>query len=106
MYLCQEYQIKLIDGYIYIDNQSHNYSLLAVQGPKADSILRKIGYNTEQDFFTIKETKLKYLHTGLIKEIPRKKTDKTALRHSYGKINRSLCVKKLFEKLKQDKIIS
>lgn len=54
----------------------------------------------------IKGTKLKYLHTGLIKEIPRKKTDKTALRHSYGKINRSLCVKKLFEKLKQDKIIS
>lgn len=41
---------------VYIDNQSHNYSLLAVQGPKADSILRKIGYNLTQDFFTIKET--------------------------------------------------
>jgi len=43
---------------VYIDNQSHNYSLLAVQGPKAESILRKIGYNLHQEFFTIKETKL------------------------------------------------
>ena len=42
-----------IDFDLYIDNQSHNYSLLAVQGPKADSILRKIGYNLTQDFFTI-----------------------------------------------------
>lgn len=47
-----------IDFDLYIDNQSHNYSLLAVQGPKADSILRKIGYNLTQDFFTIKETYL------------------------------------------------
>ena len=47
-----------IDFDLYIDNQSHNYSLLAVQGPKADSILRKIGYNLTQDFFTIKETTL------------------------------------------------
>lgn len=44
---------------IYIDNQSHNYSLLAVQGPKAINLLKKIGYNIEQEFFTIKETTLK-----------------------------------------------
>ncbi|MBR1681514.1 glycine cleavage system aminomethyltransferase GcvT [bacterium] len=43
---------------VYIDNQSHNYSLLALQGPKADSILRKIGYNLNQEFFTIKEAYL------------------------------------------------
>ena len=43
---------------VYIDNQSHNYSLLAVQGPKADALLRKIGYNLNQDFFTIQNTVL------------------------------------------------
>ena len=43
---------------LYIDNQSHNYSLLAVQGPKAENILQKMGYNLSQDFFTIKETKI------------------------------------------------
>lgn len=37
-----------------IDNQSHNYSLLAVQGPNADSLLRKMGLDTNQDSFTIK----------------------------------------------------
>ena len=37
-----------------IDNQSHNYSLLAVQGPKADNLLRKMGLDTKQDSFTIK----------------------------------------------------
>lgn len=37
-----------------IDNQSHNYSLLAVQGPKADDLLRKIGLDTRQNSFTIK----------------------------------------------------
>lgn len=40
---------------VYIDNQSHNYSLLAIQGPKAESILRKIGYNLNQEFFTIQK---------------------------------------------------
>ncbi len=39
---------------VYIDNQSHNYSLLAVQGPKAGDILKKLGYTEAQDFFTIK----------------------------------------------------
>ena len=37
-----------------IDNQSHNYSLLAVQGPKADVLLRKMGLDTQQESFTIK----------------------------------------------------
>lgn len=41
-----------------IDNQSHNYSLLAVQGPKADSLMRKMGLNTYQDSFTIKPAKI------------------------------------------------
>lgn len=41
-------------GYdVYIDNQSHNYSLLAIQGPKAGDILKKIGYTDKQEFFTI-----------------------------------------------------
>lgn len=41
-----------------IDNQSHNYSLLAVQGPKADCLMRKMGLKTEQDSFTIKPAKI------------------------------------------------
>lgn len=47
-----------VDFDVYIDNQSHNYSLLAVQGPKAHDVLTKIGYNLTQEFFTIKETTL------------------------------------------------
>ena len=42
-------------GYdVKIDNQSHNYSLLALQGPKADILLRKMGLDTQQESFTIK----------------------------------------------------
>ena len=38
-----------------IDNQSHNYSLLAIQGPKAIDLVRKMGYNIpDQKSFTIK----------------------------------------------------
>jgi len=38
-----------------IDNQSHNYSLLAVQGPRAIDLVRKMGYNIpSQQSFTIK----------------------------------------------------
>ena len=37
-----------------IDNQSHNYSLLAVQGPKAAKLMQKMGINTDQSSFTIK----------------------------------------------------
>lgn len=38
-----------------IDNQSHNYSLLAIQGPRAIDLVRKMGYNIpSQQSFTIK----------------------------------------------------
>ena len=38
-----------------IDNQSHNYSLLAIQGPRAIDLVRKMGYNLQnQKSFTIK----------------------------------------------------
>jgi len=40
-----------------IDNQSHNYSLLAIQGPKAIDLMKKMGYEIEdQKSFTIKYT--------------------------------------------------
>ena len=41
-----------------IDNQSHNYSLLAVQGPKAVLLMQKMGLNTNQESFTIKAAKI------------------------------------------------
>lgn len=41
-----------------IDNQSHNYSLLAVQGPKADALMRKLGMTNQQESFTIKPDKV------------------------------------------------
>ena len=43
-------------GYdVKISNQSHNYSLLAIQGPKAIDLMKKMGYNIEgQKSFTIK----------------------------------------------------
>ena len=37
-----------------IDNRSHEYSLLAVQGPKADELMRKMGLVVQQESFTIK----------------------------------------------------
>ena len=38
-----------------IDNQSHNYSLLAIQGPRAIDLIRKMGYSIpSQQSFTIK----------------------------------------------------
>lgn len=38
-----------------IDNKSHNYSLLAIQGPRAIDLIRKMGYNVQnQASFTIK----------------------------------------------------
>lgn len=43
---------------LYIDNQSHNYSLLAIQGPKAINVMEKLGYTGHQDFFTIKKMTL------------------------------------------------
>lgn len=43
-----------------IDNQSHNYSLLAVQGPKASDLMHKIGFEKENqpEFFTIKRAEI------------------------------------------------
>lgn len=41
-----------------IENESHNYSLLAVQGPLADNLLRKMGLDTQQNSFTIKVAKI------------------------------------------------
>lgn len=53
------WMVRNIKGYdVKIDNQSHNYSLLAVQGPKADELLRKMGLNTHQESFTIKPAKI------------------------------------------------
>lgn len=41
-----------------IDNLSHNYSLLAVQGPKAAMLMQKMGLDTNQESFTIKSGKI------------------------------------------------
>ncbi len=41
-----------------IDNLSHNYSLLAVQGPKAAELMNKMGLDTNQESFTIKPAKI------------------------------------------------
>ncbi len=46
-------------GYdVILDNQSHNLSLIAVQGPKAIDLMRKLGYTEDQESFTIIESKL------------------------------------------------
>lgn len=46
-------------GYdVHLDNQSHNLSLIAVQGPKAIDLMRKLGYVENQDSFTIIESNL------------------------------------------------
>ena len=46
-------------GYdVHLDNQSHNLSLIAVQGPKAIDLMRKLGYTEDQESFTIIESKL------------------------------------------------
>lgn len=41
-----------------IDNQSHNYSLLAIQGPRAAELLADMGLNTDQNSFTIKASEI------------------------------------------------
>jgi aminomethyltransferase len=43
-----------------IDNQSHNYSLLAVQGPKASDLIDKMGLKKENqpEFFSIKRAEI------------------------------------------------
>ncbi len=42
------------DFEVKIDNRSNDYSLLAVQGPKAIDLIQKMGYDGNQDSFTIK----------------------------------------------------
>lgn len=43
-----------------IDNQSHNYSLLAIQGPKASDLMQKMGLSKEAqpEFFSIKRAEI------------------------------------------------
>lgn len=43
-----------------IDNQSHNYSLLAIQGPKASDLVEKMGLrkDVQPEFFSIKRAEL------------------------------------------------
>ena len=41
-----------------IVNESHNYSLLAVQGPKACELIKKLGVNELPSFFSIKRGEL------------------------------------------------
>ena len=41
-----------------IDNESHNYSLLAVQGPKACDLMTKLGVDELPPFFSIKRSEL------------------------------------------------
>ena len=44
---------------VIIDNQSHNYSLIALQGPKAINLMQKMGYHIEnQKSFTIKNANI------------------------------------------------
>ena len=48
-----------------IDNRSHEFSLLAIQGPLADKLMRKMGLDTQQDSFTIKPAKIATINTRL-----------------------------------------
>jgi len=43
-----------------VDNQSHNYSLLAIQGPKASDLMEKMGVTkgNQPEFFSIKRAEL------------------------------------------------
>ena len=45
---------------VIIDNQSHNYSLLAVQGPKSSKLIEKLGLREENqpEYFSIKRAEL------------------------------------------------
>lgn len=43
---------------VIIDNQSHNFSLLAVQGPKASELMTKLGLTSQPEFFTIKRAEI------------------------------------------------
>lgn len=52
-------------GYnVEINNQSHNYSLLAIQGPMASKLLSKMGLdeNAQPDYFSIKRAEIKNIN--------------------------------------------
>lgn len=49
-------------GYdIHLDNQSHNLSLIALQGPKAINLMKKLGYTENQESFSIIESNLLHI---------------------------------------------
>ena len=51
--------VRHTKGYdVKIDNQSHNYCLFAIQGPKTAELMHKMGLDTHQDSFTIKAGKI------------------------------------------------
>ncbi len=57
-----EWMIKNKEGYnIEIDNQSENYSMLALQGPKASALMAKLEIEKDEQpaFFSLKPTTLK-----------------------------------------------
>jgi aminomethyltransferase len=45
-----------------IENRSHEFSLLALQGPAAAAIMEKFGISTEQDSFTVKPARVDGMH--------------------------------------------
>jgi len=54
-----KWMLKNKDGFnVEINNKSDNYSLLAIQGPKAIDLMRKMGIETLPPFFSIKQDKL------------------------------------------------
>ena len=66
--------------------------------------------NAEDDVYisilmAYKGTPLRYIHSGLMQEIPRKMNDATALRHTYRRINSAECKRNLIAALKRDKVI-
>ncbi len=66
--------------------------------------------NAEDDVYisilmAYKGTQLRYIHSGMMKEIPRKMNDSTALRHTYRKIDAGTCKRNLIAALKRDKVI-
>ena len=48
-----------------IVNESHNFSLLAVQGPKACDLIRSLGVNVLPEFFMIKREELFYINVWI-----------------------------------------
>lgn len=71
---------------------------------------RKYFKNAEDDLYiailmSYKKTPLRYIRSGMMKEIPRMMNDKTALRHTYRKINATACINGLLTALKNDRII-